>query len=449
MSSRPNLLFVFGDQWRRQALGCTGDPNVKTPHIDRFHSQSVDVKNATAGWPVCCPWRASLITGQYPLTHGIFVNDQSLRSERVSIAGAFNAVGYHTAYVGKWHIDGRGRSACVPPDRREGFGLWRAYECSHDYNNSYYWDDDCVKHKWEGYDAIAQTDFVIEYLRDPERKKQPFAMFLSWGPPHNPYDTAPEKYRAMYDPRKLVLPDNVPTEVEGQARKELAGYYAHCTALDDCFGRLLATLEETGQADNTIVVFASDHGDMIGCQGLWRKQHPYAQSVGVPMFIRWPAGLGTKARTVHTPMNVVDYMPTLLGLCGAPIPDTVEGDDLSPILRGEKPDDPGRGVLLACYRPFHEIHYTKGFKEYRGLRTARYTYARTLDGPWLLFDDQQDPSQKNNLVNDPAHAATLKKMDTALSAKLDEIGDAFEDGHELARKFGIRLNKEDDVVTAD
>jgi arylsulfatase A-like enzyme len=446
MVKHPNLLFVFGDQWRRSALGCTGDPNVRTPNIDRFAAQSVDCRHATAGWPVCCPWRASLLTGQYPLTHGIVVNDQSLRSEHVSFAQALDASGYHTAWVGKWHIDGRGRHQCVPPERREGFQLWRGYECSHNYHESDYWDDRCERHRWQGYDAVAQTDFVIDHLREQPGRDRPFAMFLSWGPPHTPYDAAPERYRAMYDAAALRLPENVPPELHDEARRDLAGYYAHCTALDVCFGRLLDTLRATGLERDTIVVFASDHGDMLGSHGLRRKQQPYAESIDVPLFVRWPGRWGLAGRVVQTPVNVVDYMPTLLGLCGVPIPATVQGDNLAAILEGQAPDAPDRGVLLACYRPFHEWHYRSGGREYRGWRTARHTYVRDRNGPWLLFDNATDPGQRHNLVADARHAALMQRMDEVMHARLRALGDGFESGDELARRLGIALNERDDVA---
>lgn len=446
LSDTPNLLFVFGDQWRQQALGCMGDPNVRTPRIDAFADESANCVNATSGYPVCCPWRASLLTGQYPLTHGMIVNDQSIRSSHVSIADAFNAAGYHTGWIGKWHVDGHGRTACVPPERREGFAFWRGFECCHDYNHSFYWDDDGRKHQWEGYDAEAQTRMACDYLAERRRDRAPFAMFISWGPPHNPYQTAPARFGALYDPARLTLRPNVPVERHDAIRADLAGYYAHCTALDECFGQLLDQLAGLGLDDNTIVVFTSDHGDMLGSHGLNRKQHPHAESINVPLLVRLPAGRGNAGgRKVDSLLGAADMMPTLLGLCGVPIPDTVEGVDFSPAIRGERDVDDG-GVLLACYRPFHEIHYRKGFHEYRGLRTARHTYVRHLTGPQLLFDNIADPYQLRNLAAEPGHAGTIRELDQMLQRKLDRLGDRFESGHDLARRYNIRLNELDDVV---
>ena len=213
----PNLLFVFADQWRARAFGYAGDPSVRTPNIDRFAAQSVNCVNAVSGCPVCSPYRASLMTGQYPHTHGMIVNDQAIRSDAVPFAAALANAGYDTGYIGKWHIGGRGRSARIPPEERLGFQYWRGYECTHDYNDSFYDDTAGTRHRWEGYDAFAQTDAGCEYLRD-HGGERPFALFLSWGPPHNPYGTAPQEYRDLYPPDAVRLPPNVPEDRADEAR---------------------------------------------------------------------------------------------------------------------------------------------------------------------------------------------------------------------------------------
>ncbi len=130
---QPNIVFVFGDQWRAQATGYAGDPNVETPNLDALTGESVNFVNALAGCPVCSPYRASLLTGQFPLTHGVFVNDVCLSEESVSLADVYSAAGYDTAYIGKWHIDGHGRSSYIPPERRQGFDYWKVLECTHNY----------------------------------------------------------------------------------------------------------------------------------------------------------------------------------------------------------------------------------------------------------------------------------------------------------------------------
>ena len=298
--------------------------------------------------------RASLLTGQRPLTHGVFLNDVPLNPEAMTIAKVLDTAGYDTAYIGKWHVNGDGRSVFIPRERRQGFDYWKVLECTHDYNHSAYYADGPDKLHWEGYDAIAQTADAEKYLREPARAQKPFFLVLAWGPPHDPYFTAPEKYRASYDPAKLSLRPNVPAAEAPNARKVLAGYYAHCTALDDCVGELCHTLRETGLEENTLLVFTADHGDMLGSQGAYKKQRPYDEAIRVPLLLRWPKGLGAKGRQLDAPINSEDLMPTLLGLCGVPIPKTVEGLDYSGYMRGGK--NPGDGAtVICCVSPFGEI----------------------------------------------------------------------------------------------
>ncbi|NLF22400.1 MAG: sulfatase-like hydrolase/transferase [Lentisphaerae bacterium] len=139
MSEQPNLLFVFADQWRQQAFGYTGDPNARTPNIDRLAGDSINCTGAVSGCPVCTPYRASLMTGVYPHRHHLMVNDQCLvqRYPGPFLGECLREGGYQTAYIGKWHLDGHGRKACVPPDRRLGFDAWKGFECCHDYRQSH------------------------------------------------------------------------------------------------------------------------------------------------------------------------------------------------------------------------------------------------------------------------------------------------------------------------
>lgn len=445
MGRKPNIVFVFADQWRKQAFGYAGDPNVKTPNIDRFAQAVINFDNAVSGCPVCTPYRASLMTGVYPHRHKLMVNDQCLyeRYKGPFLAECLRDGGYRTAYIGKWHIDGRGRNAFVPQERRLGFDWWKGFECTHDYNKSpYYFGDDPRPHMWEGYDADAQTDEACRYLRE-EAGDEPFALFLSWGPPHNPYDSAPDKFKKMYDPAKLKLSSNVPEESAEQARKELAGYYAHCSALDADFGRLLDTLAETGLDRNTIVIFTSDHGDMLGSRGMVRKQKPWAESLRVPFLIRHPR-VDEPRRDSTTPIDAPDLMPTILSLCGLPIPREVQGRDFSvSVVHGKQSGI--TDALLALYRPFHEWRYDNGGREYRGLHNERYTYVRSLEGPWLLYDNEADPMQQCNLVDDPEYADKAKQMDARLTGRLEAVQDPFLSGAEIIKQEAYECGKGGDI----
>ena len=473
--SKPNVVFVFGDQWRAQATGYAGNPTVRTPNLDRLAQESVNFTHAVAGCPVCSPYRASMLTGQYPLRHGVFVNDVYLQPKAPSIAHAFADNGYDTAYIGKWHVDGHGRSNYIPPERRQGFEYWKVLECTHSYNQSaYYAGDSEKKLTWEGYDAIAQTRDAQQYIRE-HAGGDPFLLVLSWGPPHAPYGTAPEEYRAMYDPAEIVLRPNVPRDevarvMEEQAKRRarrmansprgknvpismlrnyhsptvedsLAGYYAHCTALDACIGDLLDTIKACGIEEDTVFCFTSDHGDMLGSHARFKKQQPWEESIRVPFLLRYPALLGRNGQERDTLIDAPDIMPTLLGLSGLAIPDTVEGLDYSAHLQGG--DDPSDGAaLLMCPQPFGQWSaLTHDGREYRGLRTLRYTYTRTLDGPWLLFDNQEDPYQLENLVDKPEHAALVRELDAWLQRRLDARGDEFLPGLEYTRRWGYPVDE--------
>jgi arylsulfatase A-like enzyme len=436
---KPNILFLSADQWRAQAFGFAGDPNAKTPAFDRLAKESFQFVNAISSVPVCCPTRATWMTGQRPLTHGVFLNDVPLDPKAVTMAKVLRAAGYDTGYIGKWHLDGHGRSSFIPRERRQGFEYWKVLECTHNYTNSYYYADGPEKLRWNGYDALAQTEDARAYLRAHAHSARPFLLFLSWGPPHNPYNTAPAKYRALFDPAKLILRPNVPERLQEKTRRELAGYYAHGAALDHALEALLGTLRETGLENNTILVFTSDHGDMLGSHGLDRKQKPYDESIRVPMFIRYPAGLGLEGKRLEAMFNTEDIMPTLMRVCGVPIPKTVQGRDFSGYLKGG-PSPSDEVSLIACPAPFGEFARRRGGREYRGIRTPRYTYVRDLKGPWLLFDNTKDPYQMDNLAGRAEAAVLQARLENQLQKKLKAAHDAFLPAEAYVRQWGYRVD---------
>jgi len=437
---KPNLIFVFADQWRADATGYSGNTQVVTPNLDRLAGKSVNFVKTIANCPVSSPYRATLLTGQYPLNHGIFFNDKPLADSVISIAEVYRDHGYNTAYIGKWHLNGhprgedrnRHRMLPVPAERRQGFEYWKVLECTHDYNNSIYYDENDVKHTWQGYDAEIQTDSAIAYIK--RTKDKPFILFLSWGPPHDPYQTAPEKFRNLFsDWKSIKLRPNVPDSLAEKAGRQIAGYYAHIAALDECLGKLLSAINEEGIERNTIFVFTSDHGDMLQSHSQSNKQKPWDESIRVPFLLRFPGKI-KKGKEVRVPFGTVDIMPTLLGLSGLPVPVTVEGTDYSPYLLGkEKPRT--TAVLIMCPVPFHQWSFENGGREYRGVRTERYTYARDLKGPWLLFDNDQDPYQLNNQINQPEYFEIQKELEEELNRLLKKTGDEFREADYYMKKW--------------
>jgi arylsulfatase A-like enzyme len=453
-SESPNLVFILADQWRAQEMGYAGNSQILTPNLDRLASQSLIFENSIATLPVCAPWRASFLTGQYPLTHGIFYNDKPLPNEALTLGEIYQAVGYKTGYIGKWHLNGHqngedpfsGRDEPVPADRRQGFEYWKVREVTHNYNNSFYFDEKNEKHFWQGYDVFPQTDSAISFIS--KNKSKPFALVLSYGPPHDPYFSAPEQFKKLYGASKLQLRPNVPEEFQDSARKVLAGYYAHAAAIDHAVGKLLRSLDSLGVSDNTLVVFTSEHGDMLMSKGVLKKQRPWDESIKVPLLIRYPEKLGESSRRLRNPIGTPDLLPTILGLSGINIPVSVEGEDFSKeLLAGEELSSEAALIMLPV--PFHEWQFSNGGREYRGIRTARYTYVKDLQGPWLLYDNQTDPFQLRNLVNNPQYMGLQKELEAVLQAKLDERKDGFLPADDYMTQWHYLYDRTDSIRPVD
>ena len=449
LNNKPNLLFVFADQLRASSVGYAGEEAVRTPNLDAFARTGAVYKNAVSMLPVCGPFRGSLITGRTPTSTGLVINDIPLRTDEISIGHCFKDAGYDTAYIGKWHLDGPNRPAPVPPGpRRQGFDYWMGANFEHNYDRSYFTDNAGHLQMWEDWDAQAQTSHTIEYLKSRDTA-DPFCLFLSWGPPHHPYRLAPQKYLDMYDPDAIQGRPNCPDV----PREDLWGYYAQTTFLDDQFQRLLNVLDELEITNNTIVVFSSDHGDMHGSHGLYKKQWPWNEAIKIPFVIRYP-GRVASGQEIGAPINVIDIMPTLLGLAGLPVPDAVEGLDLSAYITGDR-DDPPESVLIMNPCPF-SIGDTRGHDqypdykgerlEYRGVITERHTYVRTIDRPWLLYDNLKDPYQLENLIDNPDCKDIQIHLETAMLGHMAAISDKLMPREYYYDRFNIVFDHRGKVI---
>jgi arylsulfatase A-like enzyme len=424
-------------------MGYAGDSNVHTPAIDHLASQSLDLDNTISCLPVCCPHRASLMTGLYPLTNGVFINDVPLIPRGQTLGEAFQQAGYQTGYIGKWHLHGSPdghygrRLSYIAPKDRFGFDYWKACECTHEYNHSLYYEgDDPTPKYWPGYDAIAQTEDACQYISAKATSERPFLLMLSFGPPHFPYQTAPERYRALYEKADIQLRPNVPEASRKESTEILRGYYAHMSALDDCLKQLMATLEASEIADDTIVIFTSDHGDMMLSQGLTTKMYPWEESVRVPFLLRYPKTLGWKGRRNSLLMNSPDIMPTLLSLCGIKTPHGVQGTDHSRALLGTRNATVPSSAFISYPVPFSDaLHF--GIPAYRGVRTIRYTYVRSIHGPWLLYDNANDPYQMHNLCGQSEMKATQTSLEAELQGWLTRLRDEFSNPDEYIKRYNL------------
>ena len=447
---RPNLIYLFADQLRYFSCGYAGDKLARTPNIDRLRAEGVSFSNAVSGHPVCAPYRASLFTGKYTTSTGMVINELRLSPEHECLGHVLTRGGYRTGYIGKWHLWANelghhydDRNGFTPPGPyRLGFdGLWAAYNFHHVYHDAFYYADtpEKVPYGPKGtYEPDAQTDLAIGFLKDAAKKKQPFALFVSYGTPHDPWNpgNAPEKELAAFADVDFPLPPNFSTRSDpygdGWARlpggfgREMVNawkrtYYAQTANLDRNIGRLLKALADAGLAENTVVVFTSDHGEMFGAQGRHAKNIFYEEAVRVPFLVRWPGRIGAGS-TSDACLNTVDILPTLLGLLDLPTPKAAEGDSLAHCALG-KPGPEPPAAFLQCTGT--TAAWSDGH-EWRAVRDKRFTYAiYRRDKSELLFDHQADPYQQKNLIDDPRHAADADRLRTLLKAKMAELNDEF------------------------
>ncbi len=426
----PNILFVITDQMRSTAMGCSGVEKVITPNIDKLATEGTRFTNAIANSPACTPSRASLLTSKFVFSHGLVNNDMQLGTNFKSIAHCLNDEGYNCGYIGKWHLDCEDRGVFIPPGpRRQGFNdLWAVAECNHNYFKGYYYLNDNPEPVWiDGYEPDAQTDLAINYIK--EKNKNPFCLFVSYGPPHCPYEMVPEKFKKMYSAENIKLLPNAKTakvqskesigklpesakissEENDKIKKEkIADYYAQISAIDHCFGRLMKTLDDEGIAENTLVIFTSDHGDMLFSQNRGWKSKPWRESVGIPLIFKLPGKI-PENRVTNGPISLVDMMPTILSIIGAKIPQDVEGENLSEFVCGNEDAAPD-----SVFINFPCLPSWFSYDEWRGVVTRNHTYVCQQNKPWLLYNDATDPFQLENLVSNPAQENTKKELDEKL-----------------------------------
>ncbi len=469
----PNLLFVFPDQYRRESMGFWNTPRYKgalrtpgdpvvTPVLDRLADESLVFTQAVSTCPVCSPYRGMMMSGMYPWQNGVVYNchrsrKDSLRHDVDCLTDVLAKAGYDTAYVGKTHwernaalFDDKGNyvgsteppgghhmnpyDTYIPPGPgRHRNDYW--YQCVKDaHKDPRVYSSDAARtgckdgdqYRPRVYSPRLEADVLIDYLTRPEGRRDPVRPFCAiWAPnpPHSPYgsekDCDESAYRENFKdktPEELLIRKNVATDGDAaaKARKCAPFYFANVTGVDKQIGRVLDALEACGQADNTIVVFTSDHGEMMGSQGKFGKLVIYEEAFCIPLLIKYPGKL--KHRLEDLMLSPVDIMPTLLGLMGLGdrVPGTVEGRDYSQALQtGDFADSPKpRSALFLGYG-----------NRVKGVRTDRYSFQLDSAGEQLLFDNQTDPYQIKpiNLGDIPAadKAMILRELGTWLKVSDD------------------------------
>jgi len=436
MNKKTNVLWLMCDQLRYHALSCNGDPNIRTPNIDRLAAEGVRFTNAYSNYPVCIPFRAGLVTGQYPTTCGVPVHGDMLHYDKRTIAHAFREAGYRTSYVGKWHLAGehglhsvpgggwKGEDYWVHPDLRGGFEDWYGFNLSNNYYRTFYsHGDQVVPCELKGYQTDGLTDLSLKYLSEYDSDR-PWFHVLSVEAPHTGVGgnskygdhPVPAEYEEMFRPEDMVVRDNVPEDRRDAARRKLCGYYAMTANLDYNIGRVLKWLDESGQAENTLVVFFSDHGDMLASQGLAEKMVPYDESIHIPLIMRLPGTLPA-ASVCDDLVSGVDIYPTCAGLCGVPVDVGVQGIDLARTERAE--------VYIQWVG---RSRFGWGDHPYRGIRTKRHTYVAGRDEKFcMLFDNEADEFQMKNLLGDPRCAELQRDLHARLVRKVLDAGEELPD----------------------
>ena len=442
---KPNLVYVFADQLRYDALSCNGDDKAITPHIDELSSESLNLDNCVSNHPVCAPYRASLFTGKYTTSTGMVINEIRMNPNHRCIGHILKENGYETAYIGKWHLYAAQfnnhysvRNSFVPKgENRLGFDdLFAHYNFHHEYYapKAYYHLDDRTKHYVDGYEPDYMSEYAIREIERLSRNDKPFALFLSLGTPHDPWNenNVPKQYLDLYKDTAFDLPVNYESKNDRHAdmwarlskkeRKKLLDYkkvyYAMVSNLDDNIGKINEYLKASNLLDTTYFVFTSDHGEMFGSHGRRAKNIFYDEAVRVPFFIKGRDIIKGKKDFCF---SSVDIMPTLLRLLGLDYPAEVEGKDLSDCFVSD--EDNEEGSLLMGTGP--TALYGNGY-ERRGYRNKRYTYAiYRKDKEEFLFNNLCDPYQMHNLANDPDFQTIKNEMKSIMFEKMNDIHDDF------------------------
>lgn len=435
-SKRPNVLYIFSDQHRAASLPGEAYSQAVTPAFDRFRRQNLSMDACISNYPLCAPHRGILISGRYPQQSGMMQNAQTLEPNVPGLGDAFQQAGYHTGYIGKWHLY-HGENEFVPKGPyRFGFEHWQVWANTNKHYDGVTFNPETGERiVMPGYQPTRMTDQAIDFLNKQKDAENPWLLVVSWNPPHPPFNP-PAEERDMYSPASFKFRPNVrlstpaddlanpykPLESFDALREAEQGYYGGITAVDKEFARLLQALDENGMAEDTIVVYTSDHGEMMGSHGHMAKQMPHEESCRVPFFVRLP---GTKSgRTSDALFASVDIYPTMCGLAGIPIPKHCSGRDMSAVMRGDShPPSPEMVFLMNEKGPINRMEVD--VPTYRGVRTQTHTYAVQLDGRWCLYDNNADPFQMKNLVRDPASKALVERFDRALIAWSQSVGDDF------------------------
>ncbi len=450
MTKRPNIILCNLDQLRPFEVGCYGNAVIRTPNIDRLAAEGVRFETAVTNFPVCMAARSVMLSGQYnrTCTGGVanvgfpwrpgqghmpeYPDRGRPHLPDRTLPECLKNLGYHTSAIGKWHIHS------WPHDI--GFDHYVIPRVHHCHTGQCFTENGGPEFAPEGFSVDFESARVAEYLRAQADQDRPFFLYHSISPPHCPVADAPEKYLGMYRPEDVPIRPNVDlterlkdqdhwfkiyrydfryyemklpyTEhlPEGyDLRALIAEYYGLTTWADDAVGKMLRALDDTGLAENTIVVLTSDHGDNLGSHGLVQKGGPNQEAIRIPMIVRWPSGMASGMVADRQVASLVDLMPTLLDLVGAPSEPHVHGISLAPVIRGKS---------QVTDRPHAFVETANG----AAVRSTDHLYfvpfqekTHTLsDRPAQVYDLASDPYEMRNLADEARASEISVDLDRVL-----------------------------------
>jgi arylsulfatase A-like enzyme len=474
-ADRPNIIFIMTDDHAAHAIGAYGSRVNETPHLDRLAKEGALLTRVFVTNSICTPSRAAILTGQYAHLNGVTMFNR-FDSSRTTVAKLLQAGGYHTGMIGKWHLG----------SDPAGFDTWEILPGQGAYVDPVLYTATGEQRYTGRYVTDVITDLGIGFIKGRPKSK-PFFLMLHHKAPHRPwqpdpayaarfkdrwipepptlwdtYDTRTDALREnqqrvagdltrrdlkLPPPPELegaaltawlaVKPDTVTTTV-GEATVTLTGdalvrwkyqrymrdYLATVQSVDDSVGRILDTLDKSGLARNTIVIYTSDQGFFLGDHGLYDKRFMYEESLRMPFLVRWPAAIKPRTRSDAIGLNV-DFAPTFLDAAGLPVPPEMQGRSLLPVLRGRTPPDWRTSMY---YRYYHDPgdHNTRA---HAGVRTATHKLIHFWKkDQWELFDLVNDPLELHNLYGQPGHEA----LTATLKAELERVRRAARDDGQLA-----------------
>ena len=415
---KPNVLVFFTDQQRWDTTGVHGNPMDLTPNFDRMATEGTHFYNACTAQPVCLPARLILQTGRYASQFDCFNNGGQMPVGTTTLGHRFRDAGYHTGYIGKWHLC---HQEPVPAERRDGYDFWlgsNVLEFTSDAYRTMMYDKDNNEVRLPGYRVDALTDAAIRYIDG--NKDSPFFLFLSFLEPH--FQNTRDDYPAPTGYEERYLDNWMPPDLRtlgGTAARHLPGYYGIVKRLDEALGRLFDALKSLKLLDNTIVLFTTDHGCHFKTRNSEYKRSCHESSVRLPMALTGPGFIS--GGRLQEMVSLIDIPPTLLDACNIPVPDDMQGRSVLPLTRGEREDWPEEVYIEIC-----ESHLS------RAVRTRRWKYSvrkaergRDRGTSWkfeedCLYDMMADPYELDNLIGNASYRKVADVMKERLVRRMQE-----------------------------